>query len=195
MLAGRGAPPVVDDGNRVAQLREGWAAEVVEDLAVGVALTQPPLVCLTVHGDEHLAELREDAGRRRASADVGAGPAGGRDGAREDELAVVVLAARLLGPGEGRVGRWELHDPLDEGGVRAGAHEPGVGPLAEEQAQAGDDHRLAGPRLAGQHVEPGAQLEQGVVDDAHAADPHLAEHGSTLGAPADSPVGAEVSRR
>ena len=97
---------------------------------------------------------------------------------------LVVLRSGLGRAGEGGVTERQLPDPLDERRVGAGPHEAGVGALTEQQAEPRHDHRLAGSGLAGEHVEPRAQLEQGVVDDADTADPHLAEHGTTLGSSA-----------
>ena len=48
-----------------------------------------------------------------------------------------------------------------------------VGPAAEEQAEPGHDHRLAGAGLAGHHGQARAELERDVLDDAEAADTDL----------------------
>ena len=181
VLAIGGAPGLVERADGVTQTGELGPTEVVEHLTVSVALAQTPLVGLAVDGDEHLAELGEHTDRGRASTDVGAGAAGGGDAPGDDELTLVVVGPRLGRPGQGGVAERQLHDALDEGGGGAGAHEAGVGALSEQQAEPRHDHRLAGTGLAREHVEPRAQLEQGVVDDTDAPDPHLAEHDTTLG--------------
>ena len=148
---------------------------------MGVALLEPPLVGLSVHGHEHLAELGEHA----------TGAVRPPTWARDRPAAAIVRAmtsspsswSAPASSARTRAG-WSSGScttPSTSGRGRAGADESGVGALTEQQAEARDDHGLAGAGLTGEHVEPGAQVEDGVVDDADAADPHLAEHGTTLG--------------
>ena len=79
---------------------------------------------------------------------------------------------------EGRVVGREVEDALDDGTVGAGAHERAVGPAAEEQPERGDDHRLAGAGLAGEHREPAVERQHGLVDDPEVADADLLDHGA-----------------
>ena len=78
--------------------------------------------------------------------------------------------------------------------VEDGLHESLVGPrsdeallalLAEQQADPLGEQRLAGAGLAGDHVEPGSELEPGLGDEHEVGDGELSEH---------RPVGA-VRRR
>ena len=54
-----------------------------------------------------------------------------------------------------------------------------VAAAAHEQPEAGDDHRLAGPGLAGHDGETGPQLEDGIGDHAEPAQAHLEQHASS----------------
>ncbi len=79
--------------------------------------------------------------------------------------------------------------------VRARTDPGGIGPSAEQQQQAGDHHRLARARLAGDHGEPRAEGQHGLVDDPEPADVQLLEHGQPiLSTPLES-VPGEASRR
>ena len=142
-----------------------------------VALPQPPLVGLSVDGDEVFADLAEHTHRRRAATDVGPGPALGRHRPHQHQ-AIADVGAGLGGPHGGGVVAGHVDDALDHGAACTGPHETGVGPRTEEQPQAGDDHGLAGAGLTGDDVEPGVQLEHGVVDDAEPLDPQFGQHGA-----------------
>jgi hypothetical protein len=100
-----------------------------------VALPQSPLVGLPVHGDEGLADLREDPYGGASAADVGSRTSVGADGAREEQT-VADVGAGFLGSLEGWVVRRNANDPFDDGGPSPGPDQPDVGPHAEEQPQA-----------------------------------------------------------
>ena len=140
-----------------------------------------------MHRDQRLGELAQ---RRRRDA----GAAGERPGA--------ALGRDL--PGQHAAGRprprrrpppapatasgtaGDAHHALDAGLLRAGADRAGVGAPAEEQAERGHDHGLAGAGLAGDRGEPGPELEHGLVDDAEGADPQLLKHRAVTSAGARS---------
>ena len=124
------------------------------------------LVGLSVHRDELVGDLGQQRGRHRGSAGERPGPALRRERPAQHHDAVVESAAGLgdrvgdagaVGHGDAR-----LHPRL----VVAGADEPEVGAVAAQQAEGGDDHRLAGTGLTGDDGESLAQLELGGVDDA-----------------------------
>src|SRR5205823_4809157 len=71
-------------------------------------------------------------------------------------------------------------------------HPGRVGPAAEEQQQAGDDHRLAGSGLAGHDRQARTQRQDRLLDDAEPADPQLVEHQMTS---ESSTGGGDASRR
>ena len=183
---GRGGAQVGELGLGLAQLGvddavggevggQGRTAERVEHLAVLVGAAQPPLVGLAVHRDEVLGELTEQPDGRGPTADVGPRAAVGRHRAHEDEP-VGDVGAGLGRTSEGGVALGEVEHALDDGTVGAGAHEPGVAAPTEQQAQPGDDHRLAGAGLAGEHREPAVERQGGVVDDAEVPDADLLDH-------------------
>ena len=190
LCAGR-PPLVVEAPHPVTQRAERRTAEAVEHLSVGVALLEAPLVGLSVHRDQVSAQLGQHADRSGPPTHMGARPPRSAERPRDDELPVLMLGARLGGPVQRGVAGRQLDDSLHERLVGAASHQGGVSALAEEQAQPGHDHGLARARLPGQHVEAGAQVQHGVMDDADPADPHLAEHGSTLG-PSTTSVGPPV---
>ena len=140
-----------------------------------LGLPQTPLVGLAVHGDEHLADIGQHPDRSRTPADVGARPAGHRDAAGQHEF-VVAVSAGLGHPLAGRMLRRDLHDPLDHAGVGTRSHHSGVAASAEQQPEPRDDHRLAGARLTGEHVEARSQVDRDVVDHAEVADSDAGQH-------------------
>jgi hypothetical protein len=66
--------------------------------------------------------------------------------------------------------RVELEDRLDRTEALAGADEVVVGPLAEDELERTDDHRLAGAGLAGDADEAGPELPGEVVDEGEVLD-------------------------
>ena len=151
-------------------------AEPVEGRALGPGLQEAVLVGLAVHGDQRLGDLGQRGHGHRGSADPGARAPLGRDVAGQHDLVVLDLAPGLL-HGVAEAGqRPRRDDPLDPRLPGAGAHGAGVGAAAEQQPEGGDDHRLAGTGLTGDHGQPGAELERRGVDDAERADPQLLKH-------------------
>jgi hypothetical protein len=134
------------------------------------------LVGLTVHGENVLPQLAEDADRHGATPDVRAGAAVGTDGARHEKGAVVQLCSRVDGTLHGRVCSVEDQPSLDEGSISTGPNPAGIGAAAEQQRQALDDHGLARAGLPGDDGQTGSELQHGVVDDPEPTDPHLLEH-------------------
>ncbi len=141
-------------GQQVGELR---AAEPVQRLALPAGPQQLLLVGLAVHGDQVLGQVGEQGHRDRPAARRGPGPALGADRAAQQQRAalVVQVAAGLLDLPGHRAVRVDAQPALDRRPVGAGPDPGRVGPAAEQQAQAGDDHRLARAGLAGDHVEAG----------------------------------------
>ena len=161
------------------QLLVAGAGEPVERGALLGRAEQPQLVGLAVYGDDGRAHLGEHPGRDGPPAHVRPRPALGGHGAAEQHGAVVVdLAAGLLDAGldhrRRRPGQPQpaLHDRPS--GV--GPDPTAVGPAAEEQAEAGDHHRLTGAGLARDHGEAGPEGKGGVGDDAETGDAELVQH-------------------
>jgi hypothetical protein len=131
-----------------------------------------------VHREQPVGQLGEHADRHRPAAEVRPGAALLGHGTGDDERSVVIgLGAGVDRPGQRGGTLGQPQPALDQRLPGVGAHPGGVGPAAEQQVQTGDDHRLAGSGLAGDHGQPGAQVEGGVVDHAETADAHLLEHG------------------
>src|SRR5581483_7449577 len=108
----------------------------------------------------------------------GPGAALGRDLALEHQAPVVALHAELGERGRHAAdGRGiELEGAFDDGAGGAGPDHLGRRALAEQQRQRVHEQRLAGPRLAGEHVEAGRERQRDVGDDGEIADPQLGEH-------------------
>ena len=187
-----------------AQLTDGQAqlgqqrlvpGEPVEGLALSRRLQQPQLVGLPVHGHQLAGQLGQHRDRDGPTAGVGARTPLRAYRPREQQYPLVQLGAGVHG-GEGhRAARHKHHAALDNGRGGAGAHAAGIGAGPEQQTKAGDDHRLAGPGLAGDHGESGVQVEHGVTDDTQPANPHLLQHGAqprsrwALGLASPAPAG------
>ena len=97
-------------------------------------LTQPPLVGLTMDRHEQLAELPQNADRHRSPTDVGLRTPPRRQCPDQDQ-AVLSIAAGLDDPQRGGVLRPDVDHTLDDGVLRAGAHQGGVRPGSEPQSE------------------------------------------------------------
>ena len=86
----------------------------------------------------------------------------------------------VLGPLPGLVRGVEAR--LHPGGARAVADERGRASFAQRQQEPDGHHRLAGTRLAGQHVQTRPQLELEVRDHPEPADVELPQHGADASA-------------
>ncbi len=65
-----------------------------------------------------------------------------------------------------------------DGRILAAADQPGVGARAERQPERIEQDRLAGAGLAGEHAQPGVELELELVDEHDVADGELPQHGA-----------------
>ncbi len=72
----------------------------------------------------------------------------------------------------------ELEGGGDLGALRAVAHHFRAGAAAGQQLQRIDQDGLAGAGFAGEHREPGTQLQLHVVDDGEVADLQMGQHRS-----------------
>lgn len=179
-LDGDGAEPAVGRAVLLQRDGDGVPGVPVEGLPLPGGAQQPLLVGLPVYGDQVVGELGEQADGHGAAADVGARASFGRHGPADQQGAVVELGPGLLGAyGGGGVG---AHDDaaLDHRGLGPDPHQGRVGATAEQQPEAGDDHRLARAGLAGHRGESGRQLDHRVVDDPERPYPHLLKHGTTI---------------
>ena len=134
------------------------------------------LIGLTVHGNEVVADLGQHRRRHAAPGDMSSGPASRSHCAREDEFLVAVELELVAQRREGSVVVRQVEEALDHGTLLPRADTIGVGALAEEQPQAGDDHRLACAGLAGQHRETAVELGGRRADRTERLDAYLGEH-------------------
>lgn len=179
-LDGDRAEPAV--GRAVLLQRDGDRVPgvPVEGLPLPGGPQQPLLVGLAVHGDQVVRELAEQPHGHGAAAHVGPRAALGGHGAADQQGAVVELGPGLLGAQGGRCVRAHDEAALDDRGLGPDPYEGRVGTTAEQQPEAGDDHRLARAGLAGHRGETGRQLDHRVVDDPERPYPHLLKHGTTI---------------
>ena len=124
-------------------------AELVERVALGARLQQPVLVGLAVHGDQRLGDLGQGGDRHRAP------PTKARERPSAETLRASTTRSSSTSPPACSTAAASLgqlatrDDALDPGLLGARSDRAGVGPAAEQQAERGDDHGLAGAGLAG----------------------------------------------
>jgi hypothetical protein len=135
-------------GDRVARVP-------VEGLPLPGQLEQPLLVRLAVHGHELVRELGEQPHGHGTPAQVCARASLGGNGTADQQRPVVELGPGLLGPYDGRGAVGYGYPPLHDRVLGPDPHEGRVGAAAQQQAQAGDHHRLARAGLAGHGGEAG----------------------------------------
>src|SRR6266536_4830396 len=85
--------------------------------------------------------------------------------------------ARFLQCGGERAGGGHVEDGLDRSGVRTGADEIGLGTTASDEQEGIDDDRLAGSRLAREHVEAGGERDARFLENGEIPYGKLAQHG------------------
>ena len=95
-----------------------------------------------------------------------------RDVSGADDLTVLNGSAQVIDAISVR----NIENGLDDGSVATMANQSGVGLVPQQQADAGDDHRLAGTRLAGHRCQRGRRLEDSLVNDTQPANPDTANH-------------------
>ncbi len=78
-------------------------------------------------------------------------------------------AERRMAGGNGKGGG-------DHGLFGAGADQPGIGARAQSEAQTVEQDRFAGPGLAGERRQPGAEREVQPLDQHHVADREAVQH-------------------
>ena len=163
--------------------------EGVHRLTVLVGTAEPPLVGLSVDGDEVLRELREEADGCGPATDVRPGASVARDRPDEDE-SVANVPSRVGGTDEGGMSGGKVEDALHDDPLGARTHQAGVAAAAEQQAETGDHHGLARPGFTGEHRQAGVQREDRFVDDPQATDADLLDH-----VVSPSPAGEGDARR
>ena len=141
---------------------------------------QRMLLVLSIDLDQRRADLAEalHGGEFAVDRDARASTALGDDPAHEQLATAAVAFAR----GEFRhCGfAFEFEQPLDDRFFLTGANHFGRRARAEQQSERAQDDRFAGAGFARQHVEAGAELEIGFLDDREVADVQFEQHRARL---------------
>jgi hypothetical protein len=119
---------------------------------------------LAVQVDHVASDLGEVGHGCGPAVDVGPRPSVGGDHPGQHDLV-------------GAVGRRDEQPAVDPCLGCSGADHGGVGAPADEQLDRLDEHRLAGPGLAGERRQPPVEDEHGVLDHPEVLDVQFGEHG------------------
>ena len=171
-------PSPVSRGNL---LRQGGQPGVsIEQHPLRVATEQRLMGMLTVDIDQELTNLSHLLGSRRRAVDITARTAAGIEHPAQDQL---VLGSEVVGgqPGDYLRQPADLEGGCDLGPLATGAHDAGIGAVAERQRQRIDQDRLAGPGFPGQRAKTGGKLEFQPIDDDKVANRKVAQHQGPLG--------------
>ena len=141
------------------QLGQIDARIAVQGAALAGGGEQAELGMLTMEVDERSGLLGQLGGRYEATIAIGAGATRSRHDPGENHL---VLAAQEP----------TLHRGL--GGT--GTNHAGVGPVADEEPDGADHHRLPGSGLACERGHAGPEQEREPIDHAEVGDGQLSEH-------------------
>jgi len=152
----------------------------IEDGAL-IPLTEKRLVfVLPVQVDERTTHFSHDPGGSRRTTHPGSITAGGRDFSPQNQEAF--FQPEAVGLEDLVHGRhpFDIEDGFDRRSLRSGSHDSCRSALPQEERQRPHDDRLARPRLAGQGVEAGAQIEGEILDDGVVTDAKFNEHGRAI---------------
>ena len=174
----------------LAQRQVLGAGETVEDLQLGRGDRQLAVLVLAEEGEQAPAEQLQVGGGRGAAGDEGAGPTAFRDPPPQHDL------LGPLGQPFGQLShlrllqqpRRQVEDPLDPGLLGPGSNDLRPRLAAHQQVERVRQHRLAGPGLAGDRVQPLPQPQFGPLDQQQVLDSQLAQHAICLATVADRPV-------
>ena len=159
-------------GERLQHVRAGVA---VQGGALPGSGQQPMLVALPVYLDQRGRELGQHGGRHCGASGEGSRPPVRTERPADEQRPRVELTTELIDPGVEVVSGVQCEPTLDHHPVGVAANQRGVRAITQEQTQPGHHHGLARAGLARDHVEPGIQLERGVVDHAEPPDPQFFE--------------------
>ena len=137
----------------------------VEQLHMGLDGEQALMLVLAAEVDRGTHALRELADARHVAVQLNAAASVGAHAAAHHGAVLVV-------PGK-------KQPPLDLERRCALAHHTGVGALAHQQLDRGEQRRLAGAGLARQHGEPGRRLDGGIADERDVTRVQLVDHRAT----------------
>ena len=169
-----GSPPLLVGGPVVDELDPG---EAIQGGALLGRPGEPKLVGLTVHGEQPLREVTEHGDRSSGTTDVGPRAAGRAHGPAQHQRRAVIEGSAGISYAGRHVIVHVLDPTIDARLLRTDADPCRVSPTAEQQQEAGHHHGLARAGLAGDDGESRAERQDGIVDDAEAADVQFVQHG------------------
>ena len=175
----RGAPRAPLRGNFPRERDE--AAECVEERALFLGVLERLVRVLTVQVDQLLAQRAELRKRHRVAVDEGPRAALRVEHAAHQHFAVLV-GERVLGEPGARVRRvGDVERGRELRPLGAGPDLPHFEAVAEQEPERVEEDRLARTGFAGEHGEPGIELEVERVDEHEVADRQVAEHRASGG--------------
>ena len=133
--------------------------EAVDQINVRRRIEQGLMFVLSVQLDEACRQLAERRCRRERAVDEGAAATLRRDFAAHEQLFPC-----------------DFENGFDGRGVLAGPHKLRRGPTAKEESDGLDQDRLPSPSLAGEHIEPGFELDFRLINDRQMGYAQEAEH-------------------
>ncbi len=154
-------------------------ADFVEHPQLGACQDELAVLVLAVEGDQARAQLAQVADRGGASVEKGAGAPVHIDAPRQDQPLQLLLDAHVLGQQAGKfltdvLGHRE--HSLDVGLLGARPDDAAARASSHQKIQGVGEHRLAGARLAGEHVQTGREEQLGALDQEQVFHAQLAKH-------------------
>ena len=170
----------------------GMAPPGVEHASLALGAQQRLVFVLAMDVGEAFAEVPQVLLGHRGTVDECARTPGPHQHPAHQALGVVQVVGREPRAHRGLAVHAELGGHL--GALAAGADLARLGAVAEHQPEGVDQHRLAGPGLAGQHGEAGAELEFHPFDQGEVADLQEGQHRGWITAVCASGVSRAGSR-
>ena len=170
--AARGYERAPGGGHVGAQGRDPVAPRGIQQVELDGRADEPARLVLGDHLDQRLADALEVVARAAAAVEQRTRAALAPDAARDGDA--LGILGRELGELLGQLGLGERR--LDVGLVAARPDERGVRAAAEQQADGLGEDRLAGARLARQHVQARVQRQARGAHEHEVLDDELLEH-------------------
>ncbi len=149
-------------------------AEGVEQRAMAARIEQAAIVVLAVDLDQQIAKLADQSRRNSSRPDEGAAAAVAFQCSADDQrFAGLGIDPLFAKDGMNRMARRKRDLGGDRRLTLAGPDETGIGAGAKRQAERVEQDRLARAGFAGEHAEPGLELELEPVDQHDVVDGEL----------------------
>src|SRR5262249_20186292 len=153
-------------------------AEAIEHLQLTRGLHEALVFVLAVNLHEEISQALEQSHGSCGVVDEDAVPAGARELALDDELAIEHAMAGLLRPAGERPRRADVEHPLHRSRRGPGQNQTGLGSSPAPEEETSNDDNLARPGFPREDVEAGAEDDAGFLDDGEVPDRELTQHGS-----------------